>query len=73
MLFRSTNDDLVFIDDVSADELGARVPMPVRLSDDFVDVLGDCGLRISDCGLETIPPAESAIHNPQSAIGEGPG
>src|SRR5690349_2041393 len=26
-----------------------------------------CGLRISDCGFED-PPAESAIHNPQSAM-----
>ena len=69
----ATNDDLVFIDDVSADDLAARLPFPMHLSYDFADVLGDCGLRISDCGLETIPPAESAIHNPQSAIGEGQG
>ena len=36
----ATNDDLVFMDDVSTGELAARVPMPVRLSYDFVDVLG---------------------------------
>src|SRR2546430_1784411 len=48
----ATNDDLVFIDDVSADELGARVPMAVHLSYDFVDVLSECGMRSAECGIE---------------------
>ncbi|HUL04086.1 MAG TPA: DUF512 domain-containing protein [Gemmatimonadales bacterium] len=37
----AVNDDLVFIDDVSLDRLAADVPVPVRLSYDFVDVLRD--------------------------------
>jgi putative radical SAM enzyme (TIGR03279 family) len=55
----AVNDDLVFIDDVRADDLAARLRPPVRLSYDFVDVLTDCGL-------------EGRGH-PQSAIGEGQG
>jgi len=62
----AVNDDLVFIDDVRADDLAGRVGVPVRLSYDFVDVLTDCGL--------TMPASfQSAIRNPQSAIGEGQG
>ena len=62
----AVNDDLVFIDDVRADDLAGRVGVPVRLSYDFVDVLSDCGL--------TLPASlQSAIRNPQSAIGEGQG
>jgi len=68
----AVNDDLVFIDDIGADELAERVPCPVRLSYDFVDALTDCGLRISDCGFEH-RAVESAIDNPQSAMGEGQG
>jgi putative radical SAM enzyme (TIGR03279 family) len=41
----ATNDDLLFMDDVSADELAAQVPRPVRLSYDFADVLGQCGVQ----------------------------
>ncbi len=33
------NEDLVFMDDMSAAELAARLPMPIRLSYDFADVL----------------------------------
>src|SRR2546430_5650617 len=55
----AVNDDLLFMDDVSADDLAARLPMPVRLSYDFADVLADCGLSIADCGLGATPPAES--------------
>src|SRR5256885_1801342 len=66
------NDDLIFMDDVRADDLAARVPMTVRLSHDFADVLSDCGLRIADCGLESAP-LESAIDNPQSAMAGGEG
>src|SRR5437588_9968912 len=51
----STNDDLTFIDDVRAEELAARLPVPAYLSYDFADVL------------------QSAIRNPQSAIGAGQG
>ena len=69
----AVNDDLVFVDDVSADDLAGRAPMPVHLSYDFVDVLTDCGLRIADCGLEKGGSRQSAIANPQSAIGEGRG
>ncbi len=62
----AVNDDLVFIDDVRADDLAGRLGVPVRLSYDFVDVLSDCGL--------TLPASlQSAIRNPQSAIGEGQG
>src|SRR5207244_2689447 len=68
----AVNDDLVFMDDVSADGLAARLPMPLKLSYDFADVLSNCGLRIADCGLESAP-VESAIANPQSAIGGGEG
>jgi putative radical SAM enzyme (TIGR03279 family) len=35
----AVNDDLIFIDDVSADEVAARLSFPVRLSYDFADVL----------------------------------
>src|SRR5438874_9077024 len=59
----STNDDLTFIDDVRAEDLAARLPMPVRLSYDFADALTDCGLRIADCGFER-RAVESAIDNP---------
>ena len=62
----AVNDDLVFIDDVRADDLAGRLGVPVRLSYDFVDVLTDSGL--------TMPASfQSAIRNPQSAIGEGQG
>jgi putative radical SAM enzyme (TIGR03279 family) len=75
----ATNDDLVFIDDVSAEELAARLPMAARLSDDFVDVLGECGMRNSECGIEVRgqaarhSPFDSAFRTPHSALGEGPG
>ena len=35
----AANDDLMFMDDVSIDELAARIPVPVFLSYDFTDVL----------------------------------
>jgi len=68
----AVNDDLIFMDDVRADDLAARVPMPVRLSYEFADALSDCGLWIADCGLES-RSVESAIDNPQSAMGGGEG
>ena len=40
----AVNDDLVFIDDVEAHALAERLPMPVRLSYDFVDALAEQGV-----------------------------
>jgi len=57
----AVNDDLLFMDAVAAHDLAAGLPMPVRLSYDFADVLADRGSGAT-------PPAESAIRNPQSAI-----
>ena len=68
----AVNDDLRFLDDLAAHDLTAALPMEVRFSYDFADALENCGLRIAECGLER-PAMESAIRNPQSAIGEGRG
>jgi putative radical SAM enzyme (TIGR03279 family) len=38
----AVNDDLLFMDDLAVDRLAAQVPVPVRLSYDFVDVLAGC-------------------------------
>jgi len=35
----SVNDDLLFMDDVEAHDLAARLPMPIKLSYDFADAL----------------------------------
>ncbi|HYU09892.1 MAG TPA: hypothetical protein VEK77_10990, partial [Gemmatimonadales bacterium] len=35
----AVNDDLLFMDDMEARDLAARLPMPVRLSYDFADAL----------------------------------
>src|SRR5213082_949315 len=48
----AVNDDLIFVDDVSADDLAARVPMAVKLSYDFADALSECGMRNAECGIE---------------------
>ncbi len=40
----AVNDDLRFIDDQTAATLVARVPMPLRLSADFADALGEAGV-----------------------------
>ena len=37
----SVNDDLLFMDDMEAHDLAAQLPMPVRLSYDFVDALSE--------------------------------
>jgi NifB/MoaA-like Fe-S oxidoreductase len=37
----AVNDDLLFMDDLSAEDIAAGLPMPIRLSYDFVDVLAD--------------------------------
>jgi len=81
----AVNDDLVFVDDLSADELAARVPMPVRFSYDFVDALTKCEMRSADCGID-LPASShdvelahrnghihSAFRIPHSALGEGKG
>ncbi len=46
----AVNDDLIFMDDVRADDLAVRVPMPVRLSSDFADALIQRGTRKSERG-----------------------
>jgi putative radical SAM enzyme (TIGR03279 family) len=40
----AVNDDLVFVDDVAAQALASRVPMPVRFSYDFADALVEQGV-----------------------------
>ena len=67
----AVNDDLIFMDDVRADDMAARLPMPVKLSYDFADALSDCGLRI-DPRART-GSFQSAIRDPQSAITGGQG
>ncbi len=69
----AVNDDLVFMDDVAAPALAAELPMPVRLSYDFADALTDFGLRNADCGMDIASSGQSAIRNPQSAMGQGEG
>ncbi len=68
----AVNDDLVFVDDLSADELAARVPMPVRLSYDFADALGELGTRNAERGTDA-PASRSAFPLPRSAFGVGQG
>jgi putative radical SAM enzyme (TIGR03279 family) len=65
----AVNDDLLFIDDVPMASLAAQVPMPVRLSYDFVDVLAEAGLRNAESGID----AQSAFRAPHSALGEAEG
>src|SRR6266513_6432965 len=64
----AVNDDLVFVDDVRADELAARVPMPVHLSYDFADALIECGSRNAEVGTDQ---HGSAFRVPRSAFGAG--
>src|SRR5436309_8781580 len=66
----AVNDDLVFVDDLSAGELAARVPMPVRLSYDFADVLSELGSRNAEVGTDELG---STFRVPRSAFGAGPG
>jgi len=68
----AVNDDLVFVDDVSADDLAARVPMPVHLSYDFADVLTECGMGNAECGID-VRATDPAFRIPNSALGEGRG
>ena len=48
----AVNDDLVFIDEVSAADLAERLPMPVRLSYDFADALVERGTRNAERGTQ---------------------
>ena len=41
----SVNDDLLFMDDLEAHDLASNLPMPIRLSYDFVDSLTDPTVR----------------------------
>jgi len=68
----AVNDDLVFVDDVRADELAARLPCPVRLSYDFADALGELGTRNAERGIDG-SASSSAFPLPSSAFGEGRG
>jgi len=74
----AVNDDLVFVDDVRADELGARVPMPVHLSHDFADVLTEWGMRNAKCGID-VPASSHDVElarrseHIHSALGQGEG
>ena len=61
----AVNDDLLFMDDLGADALAADLPMPIRLSYDFVDVLTECGVGNSECGVD-----DSALRTPHSALGD---
>ena len=53
----AVNDDLIFMDDVRADDLSVRVPMPVRLSSDFADVLVGLpdGRTVGPAGIDVTP------------------
>jgi NifB/MoaA-like Fe-S oxidoreductase len=48
----AVNDDLVFVDNVRADELAERVPCPMHLSYDFADALSELGSRNAEVGTE---------------------
>ena len=62
----AVNDDLLFMDDLRADDLAAALPMPIRLSYDFVDALTEGGMGNSECGVD-----DSELRTPHSAFGEG--
>src|SRR5881275_1647886 len=66
----AVNDDLVFVDDVSAGELAERLPCPVHLSYDFADVLSELGSRNAEVGTDQ---HGSAFRVPRSAFGAGQG
>jgi putative radical SAM enzyme (TIGR03279 family) len=65
----AVNDDLLFMDDLSAGDIAAGLPMPIRLSEDFVDVLTKCGVPNAEFGFDD----HSALRTPHSAFGEGKG
>jgi len=66
----SVNDDLVFMDDVGADELAARLAVPVHLSYDFADVLTQRGMGNAECGMarETRSRFDTHSEIPHSAF-----
>ncbi len=66
----AVNDDLAFIDDVPADELAARLPVPAYLSYDFVDVLSELGSGNAAVGTDA---RGSALPVPRSAFEAGQG
>ena len=68
----AVNDDLVFVDDVRAEDLAARLPVPAYLSYDFADALGELGTRNTERGTDT-PASRSAFPLPRSAFGVGQG
>jgi putative radical SAM enzyme (TIGR03279 family) len=68
----STNDDLTFIDDVRAEDLAARLPVPAYLSYDFADALGELGTRNAERGTHS-SASRSAFPLPRSAFGVGQG
>jgi putative radical SAM enzyme (TIGR03279 family) len=68
----SVNDDLVFMDDIGAHELAARVPIPVHLSYDFADALGELGTRNAERGTDAAA-SRPAFPLPRSAFGAGQG
>src|SRR3989442_705220 len=76
----AVNDDLVFVDNVRADELAERLPCPVHLSYDFADVLSECGMRNGEGGIsgEGRSRGDAYLDIPHSAFripnsGEGQG
>jgi hypothetical protein len=66
----AVNDDLMFMDDVSVDDLAARLPFPVYLSYDFADVLSERGSGNAEVGTDE---PGSAFRVPRSAFGGGRG
>ena len=68
----AVNDDLVFVDDVRAEDLAARLPAPAYLSYDFADALGELGTRNAERGTDS-SASRSAFPLPRSAFGVGQG
>jgi putative radical SAM enzyme (TIGR03279 family) len=69
----AVNDDLRFIDDLHVDELAACLSVPVRLSHDFVDVLGEWGMRNAERGMAGQADARRSAFRPSHWGGEGEG
>lgn len=66
----AVNDDLRFMDDVRADELAARLPVPMSLSYDFTDVLSELGSGSAEGGTDE---HDAAFRVPRSAFEGGQG
>jgi hypothetical protein len=47
----AVNDDGLLIDGMAVDAVTAGAPMEVRVSYDFADVLGECGMRNAERGM----------------------